>query len=327
MKKRLASNTTLISLLLLFTSTFAWADLNATFQAELSLSKNKGHIASLKNQFSNTLSKKHVVYVSGFLHEVLPFQFIKNKEALKELGVQAFTEIYPSSHQSASENARVLSETMLGLFSKGNNKGEGKGLPIIIIAHSKGAAESLLMAIQYPGLVTSGIIEKVVTIQAGISTPLAELADIGQQVCGPKLSPCGFVRNVFKDGLESLREKNSSLMFSQSIKNLQQSGHFHAVSKAIFYVRSSQTVVTGLAPSLVGTYKYLNKFGQNDGVINVEKQKLDGLGNDLGIISADHADLVMHSNILVYGDILWDAHRTRYIKSFTRALIKSLYPL
>lgn len=310
----------------LVTSLTARADLKSLI-AEENLKKNQTlqHTQDLRRQLEPTLSKRHVVYVAGFLNEGLPFQFVKNIEALKELGVTAFTRIYPSSTASVSETAQKLSLQLVDLYNNGNEEGQGKGLPILLIGHSKGGAEVVLSVIKNPHLIKDGIIDRVVAMHAGFKTPLAELSNIGQ-LCKHVLSPCYLLRNVINNGLPSMKKSIAEQVFHTAVVDLKNSEHFNQVSSSIFYVRSKQTLLGGLAPGMAATYAYMRKVsGDNDGIIPTQDQYIYAVGNDLGVLDADHADTIIHSNLLVFGETIRDFRRAREIKSFTRALMRQLY--
>lgn len=302
----------------------------ADFKSQVALENSKAyrsikHTQELRRQLQPVLSQRHMVYVAGFLNEGLPLQFVKNIETLNELGIGATTRIYPSSTKSVSETADNLLEQLTYLYNNGNEKGQGKGLPIILIGHSKGGAEVVLAVIKHPSLIQNKIVDKVVAMQSGFKTPLAEISRIGQ-LCRYILSPCYMLKNVIDNGLYSMKASIAEPVFHEAIEQLKNSGQFNQVSSSIFYVRSHQTILGGLAPGMAATYAYMRKVsGENDGIIPLKDQYIYAVGNDLGPLDADHAELILHSNALVYGEVIRDFQRTRGIKAFTRALMTNLY--
>lgn len=315
----------LLVLLLGFGYQNARADIASIYKEEHTINgRSQRHLKELKKQMGDKLAQRHVVYIAGFFHEGLPFQFIKNEEMLRDLGVKAITKIYPSSALSVSESSAIISERLIDLYFRGNEKREGRGLPIILIGHSKGGVEAILSVVQNPALVMSGIVEKVIGVQAAFETPLAELSETGTQLCEPRLSPCHFIQDYISQGLNSLRADVSHEVFDKALTQLKNIGLYDDISRSVFYVRGTQTIRGGMAPVIVPTHLYLNKFGPNDGLVNVEQQLIYAFGNDLGIMNADHAELFIHTGIHVYGEILLNATRAKRIKSFTRALMRSL---
>lgn len=320
-------------------STTARADFNALVAEEQTYRPGTltyaTHVATYQGLLGTTLSQRHVVYVAGFLNEILPFQFLQNIEALKTLGIGAVTRIYPHSTDSINQTAENLSKQLVDLYNNGNENGEGKGLPILLIGHSKGGAEVTMTVVRYPQLINQGIVDKVIGIQSGFSTPLAKLSILGK-VCNKV--PCGFLEKLLKDGLMSMKTDVSNKNFNDAIMMLKISGLYDMVNKSIFFVRSSQTFKGGLAPVMTATNKYMRKVsGPNDGVVPTKDQMITEIGTDLGVLKADHAALVIHTNPLVYGGLLThnpfsaggsplgDSARAQSIQGFTRALMRSLY--
>jgi hypothetical protein len=110
------------------------------------------------------------IFIGGFLSDQLKdvssvSSVIKNKFKISD----SFA-IKPDSRNPIPKNANILYEQVLNLRAQSPHK------KAIIFAFSKGGAETLLMVLQHPELVTSGLISDVVTINGALGgTPLADL--------------------------------------------------------------------------------------------------------------------------------------------------------
>ena len=157
---------------------------------------------------------------------------------------------------------------------------------MVVITHSKGSPEIVKMLANEPQN-TSQMIHAVLTIQAAFGSQVADLVmsdKMERRFFG--LSPLGI------EGLKSLTTQEVDRIFSpEMIQKLA------AQSVPIYFLRTSQKIReegNSVSLSILGFAKYLSSYGDNDGLVTVERQKLQGVGVDLGIIDADHADTVLN---------------------------------
>lgn len=249
------------------------------------------------------LGQLHVVFVTGFFNEAFSDYFEDNLETMRDdLGIDTLTVVRPPSWEGLHANAAWLHEVLLNKYAEGGSK------PLVIVSHSKGAAEIALMLMEHPEFARKAL-AKAALIQAAMGgSHIADLLGIG----GP-------LANLFLErtwpGLASLRTKDSRRIFGEATSRLSEHDRL-AISEKVSFVRSYQKSGT-VTEGLKATHAYLSDhFGPNDGLLLPEDQILPGLGRDLGALDADHSDLVFSES--------WsDASRhTRH--AFTRALLRQI---
>ena len=118
------------------------------------------------------LANKHVIFVAGILNEfadIINSYFTDNINAVIALGA-TYSYIGPSSALSIPENAALLYEEI-------NKIAQEVQKPIILVGHSKGAAEILHALYTHPELILNQSIERALLIQPAIGgSPLADNA-------------------------------------------------------------------------------------------------------------------------------------------------------
>lgn len=250
-----------------------------------------------------SIAKRPAILISGILNELKRGRyFAEAYTALKqEMGFASVQAIYPSSLISVSDNSEILTQSLF--------REDGA----IVIAHSKGGAESLLAVLHHPNLILDGHIDRLVLVQAAIGgSPLANAIVDGAEwddLLAP--NPLAHLLGQWK-GLRSLRPQVIQPLFREALSDCAKrltAKQFQMLSDRIFYVRGSQYFNPALpfsdhnqlAALAVPTGAYLDRFndrhfanvaeGDNDGFVIERDQKLDGIGVDLGILYADHFDL------------------------------------
>jgi pimeloyl-ACP methyl ester carboxylesterase len=216
-----------------------------------------------------SLAGRHVIFVAGFMNEMIPGYFGDNVAATEALG--ATTSILePSSEQVLEEDTRTIAHEL---------KKHGER-PVVLFGHSKGGAGVLLTVLRDPQLVLSGRVEAVIVLQGSIGG--SPLADTLEPVTGP--------------GMYALTQKTSDDSFSKVLTYLANTltpAQWDQLFSRIFYVRSAHDKTT-LAAELAVTELALKKKGPNDGLLTPDQMKLS-YGVDLGVLDADHAALTVSS--------------------------------
>lgn len=247
------------------------------------------------------LERRHVLFVGGFLSEVIPGYFVDNAEVAHELGAQTSV-VFPSSAAGLEEDAAFLREEALSRFNE-------SGRPVVLVGHSKGGAAALLTALRYPELVLTGVVDRVVVVQGAVGgSPLAET----------------FARSSALRtwrGLNSLTTHEARRLFDDELANVRTKvtpDGLERLFARVFYVRSWEAR-GHTSFELALTHGYLQGFGsgQNDGLLLQEDMKLDHAGVDLGVVASDHASLTVSG--------LLSKSTAADRKAFTRALFREIY--
>ena len=223
-----------------------------------------------------SLQGRHVVFVAGFMNELIPGYFTDNVDVSRELGAQTST-LFPPSSRSLADDVALI-ETEVSAHSDRS---------VVLVGHSKGGAGVLLTVLQHPELVLAGRVECVIVLQGAIGgSPLADALVHVRPLRRPGLSSLttGSSHDTFKAAIQSVTERltaeERAFLFSR-----------------IFYVRSAHRQ-SALGAELALTELMLRPKGENDGLLPPEEMKLaDGV--DLGVLDADHASLTVSSFLSV----------------------------
>lgn len=223
-----------------------------------------------------SLEGRHVVFVAGFMNELIPGYFTDNVAVTRELGAQTST-LFPPSSRSLTDDVAPIE---LEIYHHAPR-------PIVLVGHSKGGAAVLLTVLQHPELVLEHRVECVIVLQGAVGgSPLADALTHVKPLRGPGLVSLTTEksRTVFETALaqlkERLTEEERAYLFSR-----------------IFYVRSAHRQ-GALAAELALTELALRPKGENDGLLTPEGMRLDD-GVDLGVLDADHASLTVSSFLSV----------------------------
>lgn len=239
-----------------------------------------------------TLRGRHVVFVAGFLNELIPGYFTDNVEVTRALGAETSV-LLPASGEVLEQEAQLI----------GREVDFRQGKPVVLFGHSKGGAAALLTVLQRPELILEGRVEAVIVLQGSIGgSPVADT-----------LSKVPLVGS----SLQSLRTDVSKQTFIDALasaRNRLTDAQWKRLFSRVFYVRSAQDHTT-LAAELALTKASLDGHGPNDGLVNESEMALPH-GVDLGVLDADHAALTV-SSFLATSTV--DERRT-----FTRALYREV---
>ncbi|MDP1822353.1 MAG: hypothetical protein Q8L48_03895 [Archangium sp.] len=222
-----------------------------------------------------SLEGRHVVFVAGFMSELIPGYFTDNVAVTRELGGATST-LFPPSSRSLTDDVLMIEAEV-----------RRTSAPVVLVGHSKGGAGVLLTVLRNPELVLSGRVECVIVLQGALGgSPLADALTSVRLLRAPGLSSLSTQRSrdTFRSALDSvaarLSEAERAFLFSR-----------------VFYVRSAHRH-SALAAELALTELILRPRGENDGLLPPSEMKLNE-GVDLGVLDADHAALTVSSFLSV----------------------------
>ncbi len=237
------------------------------------------------------------VFVGGFLNEGMSQYFKQNARELRLLGVPraAIHYIYPSSHESVEGNA----ELVRGEFQKIASEGPEN---LVVIAHSRGACDTLAFALQNPEFVASRV-EALFLVQGpfggtgvadyvtGEGPPIDSLLPFPHRVVAlalGRIEESKLARGKH-GGLTALTRRASRAYWEMALKENQAA--IKVVGPKTFYV-TTKTKPSHLRLFLKSTAFYLGAhFGPNDGMVAIDDQTVAGLGTVLAVLDAGHTDL------------------------------------
>jgi hypothetical protein len=237
------------------------------------------------------------VFVGGFHNERLPGYFAQNARELRAKGVpkDAVQFIFPSSHDTVAGNARIVREQFEEIAGQGPEK-------LVVIAHSRGSCDALAFALQNPEFVAEHI-HALFLIQGafggtaladyvvGEAPPMDRRMPLGYRVIGNALAKGeGFLLDHGKHGgLASLSRRASREFWHDLLE--ESSVAIPIVGPKTFYI-TSQIEPSGrrLLQRPIASYLEIH-VGENDGVVGLEDQSLEGVGKVLAVLDAGHTDL------------------------------------
>lgn len=218
------------------------------------------------------LSSMHVVFVAGYLNELIPRYFDDNAVVARELGAGTSVLLPPSMGSLETDVVLVQREIA-----------DAAGSRVVLFGHSKGGAAVLLTVLEHPELVLDGPVEAVIVLQGAIGgSPLADGLSKVKPLAGP--------------GLRALTTEQAKRTFALALQKLSQRltrAQWDQFFSHVFYIRSAHGDAT-LAAELALTEAILRSEGPNDGLLAPDNMRL-GYGVDLGVLDADHASLTVSS--------------------------------
>jgi hypothetical protein len=257
------------------------------------------------------------VFVAGFLNEAFrPGYFNENRDALLDAGVGAgaIHVVFPRSADAVAETAGRLRQEIPALAAAGHQK-------LILIGHSKGAAELLAFALGDPAFVRARV-EAIFLVQGAIGGsgvadyitdaghPLDDEMPAAARVAFAVAARAGKLLDGQLDrGFQSLTHRQAAALWARLVPGQSPSEAISAGLKdraqarakapagapaeRIFYVRSHRKPA-GVSKILSLTATYLSAYyGDNDGLVEVEDQWIPGLGRVLATLEADHMALTV----------------------------------
>ncbi len=266
-------------------------------------------------ELKKKLNQRHVVFIDGIMNEAAQLignYFYDNIAEIENLGIP-FSHISPSSRRSIPENAETLTLEIQRIYSQVQ-------VPLILVGHSKGAAEALYALLKYPELMTANQVDRAVLINSAIGgSPLT------QDLVG------GFFGNCLQIFLNSSIHSLSPAKAHENFKNIYESFHFKIqetafqdISRRIFYIRSfyspGESLSMGIQTVLFFFKQPLNHKNQHDGLLLVTDQMLNlspPFGIDLGVLKSDHIELVVSGQ--------FSRSNSEQRRAFTRAFLQQIY--
>jgi pimeloyl-ACP methyl ester carboxylesterase len=223
--------------------------------------------------------------------------FVQNVKELQAQGVaqEMIHRIDPSPRKTVAENAGTMRKELLEIASRGPE-------PLVLIAHSRGACDTLAFALMNPRFVVDRV-RAIFLIQGPFGGSAAADYAAGEGSAVDRRMPplyrlgvrvVGQLEARFLDSdkhavIRSLSRSASARFWEELLR-----AHRDAlpiVGPKVFYV-TSQTrpsrhpLLQRVAAWYVDTY-----YGPNDGLIALEDQSLADLGTVLAVLDAGHTDL------------------------------------
>jgi hypothetical protein len=286
----------------------------------------------ISSEVLDTLKSRHVLFISGIMNEladpqVLGVRFFKsyyksNISAVEnELGM-TYDYYGPNSAEAVEANSQKIYSEILRIYSH-------VGKPLVIIAHSKGGAETLHALLQHPELILRSYVDRVILIQAAIGgSPIATTTEdrwfLYSAVSwfvhqGVKSLEVDRSRKRLESAF-SVYESHLSRFLEHERGGVGDLSSLHTeVSQRIFYVRSHESqehLSWGIRTVNRVCGMRLHDDGRNDGLLMLKDQKHPKIGVDLGVLLSDHIGLTVdyYSNI-----------SSTDKKAFTRAVLAHVY--
>ena len=238
----------------------------------------------------------HYVLVKGFLGEVGGGYYADNRNELQAWGVpnSHIDIVSPSSHRSFVDNLPLLTNKF-GKHFVGDEK-------LVIIAHSRGAVDTLAWALYNAGPIQK-YVKDIFLLQGafGGSGVADYFAGCGHEVDSrmekyTTLFP--ILRNIYYGyylnlwlgtGLGSLRRDNSSRFWRQMLSRFQD--QIPLIRDKIHFVTASISDPDRASFILRPTAWYLKTYyGPNDGLVAIDDQAIEEVGNIVLATEGDHAD-------------------------------------
>ena len=272
------------------------------------------------------------VFVAGFLNEAFRRgYFNENRDALIEAGVRpdAIHVVFPRSADAIAETAERLHREIPTLAAAGDQK-------LVLIGHSKGAAELLAFALANPAFVRTRV-EAIFLAQGAIGGsgvadyitdaghPLDDKMPAASRVAFAVAARGGKLLDGELDrGFQSLTHRQTAALWARLVPRSSDSETTKAWAKPsvgpaadrIFFIRSHRrpgavSKILALTATYLATY-----YGDNDGLVELEDQELPGVGRVLATLEADHMALT------VARPVSGDEPAVR--RAFTHALLMQL---
>jgi pimeloyl-ACP methyl ester carboxylesterase len=237
------------------------------------------------------------VFVGGFHNERMPGYFDQNAKELRARGVprRSIHFIYPSSRETVAGNAREVRCKLQEIADRGPEK-------LVLIAHSRGACDTLAFALENPEFVAqhvhsmfliqgpfggTGVADYVV----GEGPPMDHRMPVMHRIIVHVLAHLeAFLMDHGRDGgLTCLTHRASEEFWQRAIE--EHGRAIPVVGPRTFYVTSK------ISPARLRLFQraaawYLETyFGPNDGLVALVDQTVPGVGTVLAVLEAGHTDL------------------------------------
>lgn len=235
---------------------------------------------------SASLQEYDIYFVNGFMREFVSSEPLESWIAtLKhEFSLTGpVRELRTTSLSSVEANVAALRIQLQSLDPK---------RPKILVGHSKGAAEILILALRNRSLIEDFHIDKILLVQGALQG--SSLAAIGSDIC--QMPSTVHLCRQLALGTEAVRSLEPARM-KKTVKTALDkldAPDREWLGRRIFYLRSEIRKTDAVMPFWLTNrilYSYLGV--DSDGVMTPDEQKLNALGHDLGIIDADHVSLLV----------------------------------
>ena len=237
------------------------------------------------------------VFVGGLQIGMMQGYLAQNAKAMRARGVppQAIHILRPSSHKTVEENAEAVRSELLAIAEEGPEK-------LVVIAHSRGACDTMAFALRNPRFVADRIAALflvqgpfggtgVADYVAGEGPPMDGQMPLGYRVLGQAIGrvEAQVLGQSKHQVITSLSHRSSSSFWNGILEANREA--VPVVAPKTFYVTSR----TGPSrhPLLQRTTAWYLKayYGPNDGLVALEDQSLPDLGTVLAVLDAGHTDL------------------------------------
>jgi pimeloyl-ACP methyl ester carboxylesterase len=308
---------------LLITITFIFSTVAlADFQQRVLEEITAGHAypcASANCPTPAQISQYQFIFIEGFLARPNGRNFVPLETVIKDqFNDNDYMRLLPSSANSISTNVPIIYNQIQAFRAKSPQK------KAILVAHSKGAAETLLIALLHPEIFTNGLISEMVFVDGAFNgTPLTylwnDLCHLGRmpEVATEDLDLCHIIAG-WADGVNSMKPTNIKPIIAKAISAVR-GEDIALVNKHLWSVQSQfGDLKTEWKSKLLIPWGYLKIFGDNDGVILTKDENLEktwNLGTNLGVFFADHTSLLGGSSVA-------SAESER--EGFARALVREM---
>lgn len=291
MKKNLRISLTLILMLGGYSSARGSEIDNVEFKNRFEAYKTKQR--ELPSDARQNAVNFRFVFVGGLVTESSPFYLKENVQALEFAGVPSsqIHLLFPASERSIDDNARELSKHIPTLNPDKKT--------LILIEHSKGAAELLAATLMNPEITRNAteifLIQGAFTGSGFIDHALGVGRPINPKVPWTELGCLNFVQQLGKiipnEGLRSLRTRDARWYWKNILKI--KSKEAKEASPKIHYIRSWMRAENSSPALRCITWYTETAYGRTDGVHVFDEQLIPGIGQDLmALENVDHADFM-----------------------------------
>ena len=256
---------------------------------------------------ADTLSDYHVVFVgfSDFLTWLRGFK--DNIETLRsDLHVERISQVSSRFFGSYDSNSELLDSEFRRVYLEGGRR------PLIIIGNPQSGPFSLYALLGHSSLLNEGIVAKLILLTPAFGSPLADLAESCSSTGIPL---CEFITSFFGNQVAKFETARTRVLFEKAISALDPHDR-NFLDESLYYVRGSSAPIR-VTPFLALPYSILHPDGETDGISYTRNQKLSAIGNDLGVVPADHWDL--------FASMPAANSLPSYRKAFTRALLREVF--
>jgi len=251
---------------------------------------------------SRTARRYRYVFVGGFHNERMPGYFAQNAKELRAKTVpkRSVHFISPSSHKTVAENAEAVRARFGEIAGEGPEK-------LVVIAHSRGACDSLAFALKNPEFVSDHI-QAMFLVQGPFGGSAVADYVVGEGPAMDRDMPWRhrLIAHLLGSleayrlsrgkhgGLPSLTRRASKEFWERALE--EHEAAIPVVAPKTFYV-TTKTNPSRLRLFLQATASYVGTyFGPNDGIVTLDDQALPGLGTVLAVLDAGHTDLTNRSS-------------------------------